>query len=263
MKINWIHKQTEINISQFDKAMEDSSQMYIHDSKEYLARISEQCNYLDAVKLVDWKSCLKMGCSVLDLGCGGGWLTGYLSKFECVRTVYALDSSKYFLWEMMPEIIKLMEGRQEKIVPIEGLFTPLMFEDGALDVVVASSVLHHAESLETVLREIKRVLKRNGLLLVLNETPSSGIRHTLSLSKAFMEVFLNAALHNYRSISVSISSCGYLYDPKLGDRDYPLWYWREALARAGFSMVDTVDSGVPTLKDKKGRNLIHFLCRCT
>ena len=230
---------------------------------KYLARISEQCNYLDAIKLVDWKSCLRKDCSVLDLGCGGGWLTGYLSKFECVSTVYALDSSKYFLWDMMPEIIKLMEGRQEKIVPIEGLFTPLMFEDGALDVVVASSVLHHADSLEAVLREIKRVLKRDGLLVVLNETPSSGIRHVLSLSKAFMKIFLNAFLHNYKSISASISSCGYLYDPNLGDRDYPLWYWKEAITRSGFSIVDTVDSGMPTLKKKMGRSLTHFVCRGT
>lgn len=109
-----------------------------------------------------------------------GWLTGYLSKLESVSTVYALDSSKYFLLKMMPKIVMLMGGgRQEKIVPIEGLFTPLMFEDGALDVVVASSVLHHADSLEAVLREIKRVLKEDGLLVILNETPSSGMRHVL------------------------------------------------------------------------------------
>lgn len=75
MSKNWIHEQTELNISQFDKAMEAScpeSRVYIHDPREYLARISEQCNYLDAVKLIDWESCLTKDCSVLDLGCGGG-----------------------------------------------------------------------------------------------------------------------------------------------------------------------------------------------
>jgi SAM-dependent methyltransferase len=266
MNRSWIHEQTEFNISQFDKAMEAScpeSRTYIYDPKEYLSRISEQCNYLDAVKLIDWKSCLRKDCFILDLGCGGGWLTGYLSKLESVSTVYALDSSKYFLLDMMPEIVRLMGGRPEKIVQIEGLFTPLMFEDGALDVVVASSVLHHADSLEAVLREINRVLKKDGLLVILNETPSSGIRHVLSLSKAFMNIFRNAFLHNYKSISASISSCGYLYDPSLGDRDYALWYWREALTRAGFSIIDTVDSGMPTVKKKKGRSLTHFLCRVT
>lgn len=266
MNKSWIHEQTEVNISQFDKAMEASSpeaRTYIRDPKKYLSRISEQCNYLDAVKLIDWKSCLRKDCCVLDLGCGGGWLTGYLSKIESVSTIYALDSSKYFLLDMMPKIVMLMGGRQEKIVPIEGLFTPLMFEDGVLDVVVASSVLHHADSLEVVLREIKRVLKRDGLLVILNETPSSGVRHALSLSKAFMKILLNAFFHNYKSISASISSCGYLYDPSLGDKDYPLWYWREAITRSGFSTIDTVDSEMPTLKEKQGRSLIHFFCRAT
>lgn len=266
MSKSWIHEQTQLNISQFDKAMEAScpeSRTYIHDPKEYLARISEQCNYLDAVKLIDWKSCLRKDCSVLDLGCGGGWLTGYLSKFDSVSAIYALDSSKYFLLDMLPEIVRLMGGRPEKIVQIEGLFTPLMFEDGALDVVVASSVLHHADSLDAMLREIRRVLKKNGLLVVLNETPSSGIRHVLSLSKAFLKIFLNALSHNYKSISASISSCGYLYDPSLGDKDYPLWYWREALTRSGFSIFDIVDSGMATVKTKKGRSLTHFLCRGT
>jgi ubiquinone/menaquinone biosynthesis C-methylase UbiE len=198
---------------------------------------------------------------VLDLGCGGGWLTGYLSQKESVKTIYALDSSKHFLLEMMPKIIMLMEGRQEKIVPIEGLFSPLMFEAEALDLVVASSVLHHAENLEALLREIKRVLKKDGVLVVLNETPSSGVRHVLSLSKAFLKIFLNASFQKYQSISASISSSGYLYDPLLGDRDYPLWYWREAISRAGFSIIKTVDSGMPTMKTKKGRSLTHFLCR--
>lgn len=75
MNKSWIHEQTEVNISQFDKAMEVSSPeagTYIRDPKKYLSRISEQCNYLDAVKLIDWKSCLSKDCSVLDLGCGGG-----------------------------------------------------------------------------------------------------------------------------------------------------------------------------------------------
>lgn len=264
MHKNWIHDQTERNISQFDQAMETSdpaARAYLYDAKEYLSRISEQCNYQDAIELIDWKACLRNGCTVLDLGCGGGWLTGYLSRLDVVRTVYALDSSKYFLLDMMPRIVRLMGGHQEKIIPIEGLFTPLMFDDGALDVVVASSALHHADCLESVLKEVKRVLKRDGVLVILNETPSSGTRHVLSIGKAFSKIFLNAAFRQYKPLSPSISSSGYLYDPILGDRDYPLWYWKEAIHRSGFSIVESLDTGLSTLKSVKGRSLVHFLCR--
>lgn len=264
MNKSWIHEQTERNISQFDEAMETSnpeSGAYLYDAKEYLSRISEQCNYQDAIELIDWKVYLRKDCAVLDLGCGGGWLTGYLSRLEEVRTVYALDSSKYFLLDMMPQIVRLMGGRQEKIVSIEGLFTPLMFDDGALDVVVASSALHHADSLESVLKEMKRVLRSDGLLVILNETPSSGIQHVLSLGKAFIKIFLNTVFHRYKPISPSISSSGYLYDPMLGDRDYPMWYWKEAIHRSGFVIVDSMDTGMSTVKNVKGRSLVHFVCR--
>lgn len=117
-------------------------------------------------------------------------------------------------------------------MPIEGVFTPLILEDGALDLVVASSALHHADSLESVLREIRRVLKNGGTLIILNETPSSAIRHALSLSKAFAKMISDAVFRRYKSISPSVSSSGYLYDPLLGDRDYPFWYWREAIGRS-------------------------------
>jgi SAM-dependent methyltransferase len=266
MNKNWIFEQTELNISQFDKAMEEScpeSRTYIHDPNAYLVRIAVQCNYFDAIKKIDWASYFGKDCLVLDLGCGGGWLSGHLSTFESVDTIYALDSSKYFLLDMMPKIITLMEGRPEKIASIEGLFVPLLFEDDMLDAVVASSVLHHADNLEGVLKEIKRVLKKDGLLFILNETPSSGIRHILSVTKAFIKIFVNNLFRNYKTTSGSISSSGYLYDPYLGDRDYPLWYWKEAIGRSGFTIIEDVDTGLPTVKDTKGRSLVHFVCRAT
>jgi SAM-dependent methyltransferase len=266
MNKNWIHEQTELNTSQFDKAMEAScpeSRTYLHDPKEYYSRIAEQCNYLDAIKLIEWESYLGKDCSLLDLGCGGGWLAGYLSTFESVKTIYALDSSKYFILDLMPKVVMLMDGRSEKIVPIEGLFAPLLFENGVMDVIVASSVLHHTDSLEGVLKEINRVIKKNGLLFILNETPSPNIRHTLSITKAFIKMLTDTLFCKYRSISASISSSGYLYDPSLGDRFYPLWYWKEAIKRSGFSIVEYVDTGFPTVKNKKGRSLVHFVCRAT
>lgn len=264
MNISWIHEQAERNVSQFDKSMElacPDARIFLQDPKVYLSRMTEQCNYFEAVKHIDWASCLGKACTVLDLGCGGGWLTGYLSKFDSVNKVYALDSSKYFLFDMMPKVIALMNGREEKIIPIEGLFSPLMFGDGMLDVVVASSVLHHADSLETVLREIRRVLKSDGVLVILNETPSSGARHVFSLTKAFFRIVSNVSLRRYQSVSASVSACGYLYDPLLGDRDYPQWYWEKAIGRSGFIIAQTLNSGMPTLKAKKGRSLIHFICQ--
>jgi len=264
MNSNWIQKQTEINISQFEHSMEThypESKIYMRDPKEHITRLCEQCNYLDAAKVLNWDSYLGKESSVLDLGCGGGWFTAYLSSFDAVNKIYAMDSSSYFISEMMPKIVELMDGRLDKVEPIEGFFTPLLFEDAFLDTVVASSALHHADNLESVLKEIRRVLKINGLLIIANEVPSSRFRHVYSITKEFVKVFSNMLLKNYKSISPYISSSGHLNNPYLGDRDYPEWYWLESIRRSGFEIVEKVDSGLPTVKNSKGPHLTHFVCR--
>jgi ubiquinone/menaquinone biosynthesis C-methylase UbiE len=180
---------------------------------------------------------------------------------DTVDTVYALDSSDHFLRNLLPQVVELMQGCAHKLVKIEGLFQPLLFDDAYLDVVVASSALHHAENLESLLTEIRRVLKPGGLLFVLNETPRPGFRYLVSILAAATRIVRDLMLKKYRATSPSISSSGYLYDPKLGDRDYPRWYWEAALKISGFSIESIMDTRMPTVKGSKGRPLIHFICR--
>lgn len=261
---SWIVGQALHGVSQFDQAMMNSypdSQASMQRAHEYLGTIGDVCNYIAAVEQVEWARYLPHDSKVLDIGCGGGWLTAMLSRLDSVKVIYPLDSSKHFLNTLLPQVMELMHGRREKVSVIEGLFEPLFFDDGALDVVVASSALHHADNLESVLREIRRCLKPGGLLFVLNETPWPGYRHLVSVCVAAVRIAWDLLRKRYQAASPSISSSGYLYDPKLGDRDYPLWYWRKALAVAGFSVESVVNTGLPTVKGSNGRSLIHFVCR--
>jgi ubiquinone/menaquinone biosynthesis C-methylase UbiE len=184
-----------------------------------------------------------------------------LSRLDAVETVYALDSSQNSLHKLLPQVMASMQGCSEKLFTIEGLFQPLLLDDAYLDVVVASSSLHHAENLESVLREIRRTLKPGGLLFVLNETPWPGCRHLVSVVAAAARIVRNLYLQNYQTMSPYISSSGYLYDPRLGARDYPQWYWERALESAVFSIESVLDTKLPTVKGSKGRSLIHFICR--
>jgi SAM-dependent methyltransferase len=264
MQTNWIAKQSLCGIVQFDQAMSSAypeSEGHLHSGRKYLETIDGVCNYMVAAEQLSWATYLPTDAKVLDIGCGGGWLSAMLTRFDAVQTVYALDSSNHFLHAMLPQVMELMGGCKEKLVPIEGLFEPLLFEDGYLDFAVASSALHHADNLESVLREVRRCLKPRGMLLVINETPRLGYRHWLSVFVAAFRILRDLALQKYRTTSPAISSSCYLYDPKLGDRDYPLWYWRKAIEAAGFSLESVVDTGLPTVKTSKGRPLIHFVCR--
>ena len=264
MSQNWINAQAESNVKQFEESMDafnTNASSFLYDSDKYFQRVCVDCNYLDAIKLVNWDLHLKQNSVILDMGSGGGWLAGYLSSFKHVKTINTLDSSKYFLYQMMPKILKKMAADEKKIIPIEGLFTPILFDDESIDMVVASSALHHADNLELVLKEIRRVLKKDGSLIVLNETPDSATRHFLRVTKACLSILKNLLFKNYFSISAAVSSSGFLYDPHLGDRAYPVWYWKKALKLSGFNEVEKVDSGMPTLKKSKGPSLVHFICK--
>jgi ubiquinone/menaquinone biosynthesis C-methylase UbiE len=264
MNEKWIYSQTEQNVQQWDNTMEHyypESSVWLRDSKKYYERLCEQCNYLDAVKLINIEMYMQTNSRVLDMACGGGWLTGYLANFDKVEVVYAMDSSMHFLDNILPEIVNIMGPHKEKVKTIQGLFTPLLLEDESMDVVVASSALHHAENLESVLYEVRRVLKPNGVLLILNETPNSYLRFVLAATFSFMKIFYKILLKNYVKISPSISASGYLNNPYLGDKSYPLWYWKEAIIRAGFRIQDIVNTNLPTVKNTKSMGLTHFVCK--
>lgn len=262
--ISWIGKQIEDNIFQFDDNMETynpGSKRYLRDPKSFLSRIVDESNYLDAVKMVNWDDYIPDKCDLLDLAGGTGWLSAYLSRHENVSKIYLVDSSKYYLQKMLPGIIELMNGNNDKIIPIEGLFSPMYFEDNSLDVVVVCSSLHHAENMGSLLKEIKRVLKDRGFLLILNETPHGYWGYLSAVAKQFIRILLNTLLRRHKEVSPSISSSGYLYDPYLQDKAYPMWYWNVTLKKAGFNIANLIKTGLFTLKsDKKGLPLTHFIC---
>lgn len=261
---NWLNKQTELSLSQFDQNLQKaypSSRLGLKDSASYLDTIGKVCNYIDACKHIDFEKFLRPGSKVLDLGCGGAWLSAMLSKLGKVETVCALDSSRYLLNNIAPDVLEIMGAKKKKVRFIEGIFVPLLFGNSCLDLVVCSSALHHADSLSPVLIEIRRTLRPGGYLIILNETPRSGLRHCLSVFVASLHIIKDLIFQKYHEYGPSVSSVSYLYDPILGDRDYPIWYWKRALHEAGFVLELVVNTGLPTIKRGHGRPLIHFICR--
>ncbi|MBU0633200.1 class I SAM-dependent methyltransferase [bacterium] len=264
MNNSWIIEQTKINVAQWDSAMENAYpevKEWNKDPYKYYNQVCEKCNFLESVKIVDWEKYLVEDAKIIDMGSGGGWLSAYLSKFDLVKSIIALDTSKNYLYKIMPDVIKIMDGQVNKIQPIEGLFAPLLLDDGSLDMVVASAALHHADNLELVLKEIRSKLKEGGILVILNETPSGQLRYIARLLLAFAKILKNTMLLKYKRLSPEISSSGFKYDPYLGDRSYPIWFWKEAIRLSGFELIELIDSELSTVKGIKNQSLKHFVCK--
>jgi SAM-dependent methyltransferase len=262
---NWIGKQIETIVKQWDTAIEthypESHRMW-REPHENFKCLNTEWNTLDAIRRIDLDKYITVEEStVLDLGGGTGWLSAFISTHKKVKKIFLLDSSHFFLNKMFPEITRLMGGIKEKITPVEALFCPILLDDESLDVVVASSSIHHAENLEDVLKEIHRVLKKGGKLLIFNETPNSKYGYVWFLVKKFLQIMKASLSSTYLNTSIFISSSGSLTDPYLGDKNYPMWYWEKAINKASLALVEVIDSHLFPLKsDTKGPSLVHFVC---
>jgi len=264
--ISWLNKQTEIVVSQFDQSMDTyypESMRYTKDPVVYLNQVLTETNFHEAVKMVDWDRYLPRKGALLDLGGGIGWLSAYLSRMDCVDHITFLDSCKYYVNHMLPNVFQQMSGIMDKVTPVEGLFYPLLLDDDSIDTVVVSAALHHVDNMETVLKEIYRILKPGGFLLILNESPYSTGPYLFLIVKKMIKLLGYVAFKQYRPVSHNVSASCVLVDPYLGDRAYPLWFLNKVIKTAGFTNTVKIDSGYSAMKSKRspGPMLTHFACQ--
>jgi len=96
--------------------------------------------------------------SILDVGCGDGWLTAHLLKAQPRASLHVVDIS--------PSLISLAGDLPSTVKRVVAAAEHLPFCAEAFDVVVASEVLEHLTQPSVSLREINRVTSRYALLTV-------------------------------------------------------------------------------------------------
>jgi len=104
------------------------------------------------------------GASVLDIGCGTGALAARIRKAG--YQVVGVDPSKGML--------RVLKGRAPSVDAVAACGMTLPFADDRFDLVYCVAVMHHIAEVAGVLRtlrEIVRVAKRGGLVLVWDHNP--------------------------------------------------------------------------------------------
>lgn len=163
------------------------------------------------------------GRSVLDAGCGSGPLAAWLAG-QGAR-VTGIDASA--------RMIELADARglPRASFSVADLRDPLAFADGAFDIVVASLVLHYLRDWVPPLRELRRVLRPGGALVLSTHHPAADV--ALSASGDY---FATELLHD------RWEKGGTTYDVRFWRR--PLTAMFGAFAEAGWR-IDRVDEPLP------------------
>jgi ubiquinone/menaquinone biosynthesis C-methylase UbiE len=163
---------------------------------------------------------LKVGGVYLDVGSGSGHIAEALVRDHPGRSIRALAMDP--VWTPTSRVIRRVRRRIGKqLLFLRGDGTRLPVGDAAVDGVLLFFVLHHVpgESQLSVLREARRVLKRDGRLVLVEDTPESPEEWEKTVRRDRRLNFESKAEgHYYRS------------GPE----------WREVLAREGWDVVEEV-----------------------
>lgn len=116
--------------------------------------------------------------TILDLGCGNGI---YFDIFKIhTENIYGIDASEQSVIICQKKGYQLVELADATFLP---------FSDGCFDFVFTSEVLEHVEQYLLMLKEINRVLKPNGILLLTTTCYSTSIFQFIKLFKGSLMQF--------------------------------------------------------------------------
>ncbi|MDO8636355.1 MAG: class I SAM-dependent methyltransferase [Dehalococcoidia bacterium] len=106
---------------------------------------------------------IKPGFHVLDLGCGpGGYIIPLATLVGATGRIYALD--------IHPLAIKMVQRivTRKKLTNVKTIRSDCKtgLQDNSLDIVLLYDILHDLGDTDTILEELHRVLKQNGILSV-------------------------------------------------------------------------------------------------
>ena len=261
---NWLSDQIRFNAKEWSRAISIHYPQHLdswRDSESHLYSLRNEWNYLESIQELEWENILKArDLTVLDIGCGTGWLSALISQFDEVKSIIALDSDGDLLEKMLPDVVLGLGGNLNKIRPIQGLFSPILLDDESMDIICGSSAFHHSADLYGLLRECKRVLKPGGRLLILNETPSSAFQWRIIVLKKVLRFLTSSFTKSGGEFEQQLSRTSLLYDPFLGDLASPIWHWDKALHETGFR-YEKIKTSSPTYKNRPDKSrLTHFVC---
>ena len=115
---------------------------------------------------------IKPNAVILDVGCGGGKTISRLARRAGQGKVYGLDQSADMV-DYAKQINKTLIAKN-RVEIIQGSVEKTGFQDEFFDLVTAVETYYFWPDLADAFKEIKRILKKGGHLLIINEMIADG-----------------------------------------------------------------------------------------
>ncbi len=115
---------------------------------------------------------IKSDSVILDVGCGGGKTINRLARQVVQGKVYGIDHSADMVDYSRQANKELIATERVEIV--QGTIEKTIFKDGFFDLVTAIETYYFWPNLAQAFREVKRILKDGGCLLIISEMIKDG-----------------------------------------------------------------------------------------
>lgn len=170
-----------------------------------------------------------------DLGGGIGLLSSVIAKKNDIKKIYCVDVVKNAVTKCQPRIKKkILDKKAKKVISVLGIFDKIELKKSSLDFCIAWDAMHHSENLVKTLIGIKKVLKKNGKLIIVdrahnNDTSDAEIQRMLNI--AYSKKFLR---ENHLPINKKLTR------RMNGEREYRYSDWEKSFKKSAFKIEEVV-----------------------
>jgi ubiquinone/menaquinone biosynthesis C-methylase UbiE len=181
----------------------------------------------------------------VDVAAGVCWTTALLSREPGVEKLYAIEVSKHRLLRLAPPVCEFLGAVEDKIIRAVGSFYDIRLSDGSVDFCMMCQAFHHADDPERLLRELQRILKPGGIILMIGEDPvrpSQVLKRRVSNFVRMLPVVRRLGAPAVYKLAPSFDEL-YPADEEGGDHYYRPDDYERFFRQGGFSLQQMTESG--------------------